>query len=335
MEKTNPLISIIVPVYNVKEYVVRCLESIAAQTFTHYECIVVDDGSTDGSGDLCDNFAATHDRFRVIHQPNKGLSMARNSGLKVAQGQYIGFVDSDDWIHPDMYRVMLEQLQACRADLIACHFHCCSNFDKNFPDNPPVACQTVNREQLFNLWMGGYIQHPANFEPVWNKLYSREVVAGIEFVPGLTSQDQEFNFRVYLRVGRVAILNQAFYYYFQRTDSITGTAYHGGQEKHLSYLLTEFKIQMERINYFDLMTEKEQGYVLGFLMRKSIKHQQTAKRLDKAELLAEFKRGAKVVEPMLLANTTVPLSKKIALYASAHSPLIFNFLSWVYNLVRR
>ena len=110
-----PTISVIVPVYNVEPWLKENLESIRTQSFTDYECILVDDGSTDGGPALCDKYARNDDRFKVIHKPNGGLSDARNAGIGIATGEYLGFVDSDDWIEPDMYATLMDM--ALREDL--------------------------------------------------------------------------------------------------------------------------------------------------------------------------------------------------------------------------
>ena len=118
--ETLPLISIIVPVYNVKNYLEKCLQSICGQTYKNLEIILIDDGSSDGSGELCDLFAQRDGRIKVIHQANAGQSAARNRGLAVAQGEFLGFVDSDDWIEPDMYEFLYHLLKANGADISIC-----------------------------------------------------------------------------------------------------------------------------------------------------------------------------------------------------------------------
>lgn len=115
--KDNIQLSIIVPVYNVEEYLPRCLESIANQTFKDFECILVDDGSPDKSGEICDDFAQKDSRFRVIHQKNAGVGAARNVGLNEAKGEWIGFVDSDDWIDEEMFHFLRNHL--CGHDVIS------------------------------------------------------------------------------------------------------------------------------------------------------------------------------------------------------------------------
>lgn len=115
-------LTIIVPVYKVEDCVQRCLESIAKQTFADFECLVIDDGSPDNSGRICDEFAKTDARFRVIHQENQGLSGARNTALAVAKGDLVGFVDSDDWVEPTMYECMVALLDEHNADVVMCDY---------------------------------------------------------------------------------------------------------------------------------------------------------------------------------------------------------------------
>jgi glycosyltransferase involved in cell wall biosynthesis len=113
------MISVIVPVYNVKPYLRKCLDSIINQTYRDLEILIIDDGSTDGSGDICDEYRKD-DRIKVFHTENRGLSAARNLGLDNTTGNWIGFIDSDDWIEPDMYEVLLRKAEETRADIIEC-----------------------------------------------------------------------------------------------------------------------------------------------------------------------------------------------------------------------
>ena len=113
------MVSIIVPVYNVKEYLAECVESIRRQTLSEIEIILVDDGSTDGSAELCDNYANMDKRIQALHQANGGSTRARNTGLSASKGDYIGFIDSDDWIEPNMYEELLEYAEKADADIVA------------------------------------------------------------------------------------------------------------------------------------------------------------------------------------------------------------------------
>src|SRR5690348_8514297 len=118
----NPKISIIVPIYDVQKYLFKCIDSILAQTFTDYELILVNDGSPDSCGEICNEFAKKDKRIKVIHKKNGGLSSARNAGLEIAKGEYIGFIDSDDFIHNKMYEILYQNALFHSSDIIICDF---------------------------------------------------------------------------------------------------------------------------------------------------------------------------------------------------------------------
>ena len=214
----NPAISVIVPVYNVEAYVRKSLQSVAKQTFDDWECIVVDDGSTDGSGAICDEFAARDPRFRVIHQENRGLSGARNTGLAVAQGRYIGFLDSDDYIHPDMYQVLFTAIEQTGADFAVVNTRVVNNMDEPFQPNPPIKYWVMNREQLFTYWFENK-ENGIMMSVAWNKLYNRHIIHEI-FFNDVLSEDCDYNVRVLRRCVQAVIINQVLHHYHQRPDSI-------------------------------------------------------------------------------------------------------------------
>lgn len=116
------MISVIIPVYNVEPYLRKCLDSVVNQTYKELEIFIIDDGSTDGSGAICDEYVKADKRIRVFHTENRGLSCARNLGLDEVKGEWIGFVDSDDWIEPDMYEVLLTRAKETGADVVECSF---------------------------------------------------------------------------------------------------------------------------------------------------------------------------------------------------------------------
>lgn len=118
----NDLISIIVPVYNVEKYLNKCIDSIINQTYKNIEIILVDDGSTDNSGKICDEYLLRDSRIKVIHKNNGGLSSARNEGINISSGEYIGFVDSDDWVEPNMYEEMYKKILYSNADIVDCGY---------------------------------------------------------------------------------------------------------------------------------------------------------------------------------------------------------------------
>ena len=168
----KPLLSIIVPVYDVERYLPKCIDSILAQTFTDFELILVEDGSPDGCPALCDAAAARDARIRVLHQKNGGLSAARNAGLDVARGEWIGFVDSDDYIAPEMYEALYQAVQSTGADLALCDYAAVD--EAGAPCLPPytgLAQRIFTGRELLKRATNTMAQ------PAWNKLYRRQVIA--------------------------------------------------------------------------------------------------------------------------------------------------------------
>lgn len=174
------MISIIVPVYRVEQYLVKCVESLLGQTYRETEIILVDDGSPDQCGAICDGYAARDSRIRVIHQPNGGVSSARNAGLAAASGEYIGFVDPDDWVQPDMYERMLEEMTARQADLVICGYqyhHEDGSVDETrlYPERDT---EVIDRKELLKRFgdMPPTVRHVT-----WNKLFRRSLLRELRF----------------------------------------------------------------------------------------------------------------------------------------------------------
>ena len=165
-------VSVIVPIYHVAPWLRRCLDSILAQTYTEFQLILVDDGSTDSCGAICDEYAAKDHRITVIHKENGGLSSARNAGLEAADGQFISFIDSDDWIHPQFLELMLHFQKAGDYDLVICNHQ---RVTDTAADTPYNCCHIIPQE--LNL-EGIYRQHRTK-SYVWNKLYRRELADAV------------------------------------------------------------------------------------------------------------------------------------------------------------
>ncbi len=217
------MITIVIPVYNVEPYLRRCIDSILSQTFQDFELILVDDGSPDGCGHICDEYALKSPRIRVIHKKNGGLSDARNSGLFDAQGEYIAFIDSDDWVAPSFLSDMMEALQDTEADICECEVLRTSGEEGERP-NPGIAdvpVRVFNTEEALKELISDRILH----QHVWNKLYRREVLQGILFEKGRTNEDEFWTYQVFGRAKKVVKIDKALYYYFQRPGSIMGETF--------------------------------------------------------------------------------------------------------------
>lgn len=209
----QPLISVIVPVYNVEQYLARCLDSLIRQTYTNIEIIVVNDGSTDGSLTVCRAYAEKDKRIKVIDQQNKGLSGARNTGLKHYEGEYVSFVDSDDWVHKDMIMNMYDILIANDADMSLCGSqHVTVDF---LEDKPYYEKEVVyNQDQFMRLFLS------RRYTACWSRLFRREVIQGVVFPEGLNCEDFIYMYKVILNVKSVAANDLPLYYYYIRENSI-------------------------------------------------------------------------------------------------------------------
>ena len=218
----TPLISVIIPVYNVEKYLHRCLDSVIAQTYQNLEIICVDDGSIDESGRICDQYAVRDARIKVIHQENQGLSAARNRGLDAAEGEYIAFVDSDDYILEDMYKKMLDKLLNYSVDLCVCQwqyeFSDGRQVVKKKNIDPTIYGRKASLEFARFLYRGNY--ENGVVVAAWNKLYRRALLDKIRF-EGRIHEDDAFNGRIMAKNISVYVMEEQFYVYAQNGDSLT------------------------------------------------------------------------------------------------------------------
>lgn len=214
----SPAISIIVPVYKVEKYLRQCVDSILAQTFKDLEIILVDDGSPDRCPQICDEYAAQDRRVKVIHQPNGGLGKAYNTGLAAAQGEYIGLIESDDWIEPTMYEKLYQQAVCAQADLVKCDFWKYNSFnspaDEPYYQNlrielsemaPEGTTLTIDKCPLL------LIRHPS----IWAALYHRSFIKPLKFMetPGASFQDFSFGMEALCRAQRLRIIHDRLLHY--------------------------------------------------------------------------------------------------------------------------
>ena len=212
------LISVIVPVYNVEAYVAKCIESIQNQSYQHLEIILVDDGSTDDSGDICDQYAAYDDRIKVIHQENGGISAARNTGIEAANGDYITFVDSDDYIAPNMYEDMLHILKDNDLDIL--EYTAFRDKDGTIIEGcNDGSLEIFNRHEALKMAM-----HDC-FIAVWSQMYKRSAIGDVRFPVGRKFEDTAVSYLFIANTNRVGHINRCYYYYRLNPNSITQTSF--------------------------------------------------------------------------------------------------------------
>jgi glycosyltransferase involved in cell wall biosynthesis len=223
------IVSIIVPVYNVEKYLAQCLDSLIMQTLKNIEIILIDDGSTDNSGLICDEYAAKDKRFLVIHQKNKGVSAARNSGIQVASSKWITFIDSDDWIEPDMLEKAIDLAEKYNVDILQWNHY--NNWPQKEKKQKPIQPETIicdgkeiNRFQLALLNPNGDSDvSGAAIRGVWAKLYKSSLIKtnDLVFSEGNNQcEDLVFNLTAFEHAKRIMLVNQYWYHYRMVASSL-------------------------------------------------------------------------------------------------------------------
>ena len=215
------LISVIIPVYKVEDCLDKCLRSVVEQTYSNLEIILVDDGSPDGCGAMCEGWAVKDSRIKVVHKENGGLSDARNAGMKIATGSLISFIDSDDWVTPDFLGALLEAMKSQKAQIAECAVELVDEAGNVLRHRETANVTSMDKiEGLRRL-----ILEDGIFQTVWNKLYRREVLEGILFEKGKYHEDDFWTYQVFDRMERLAIVERPMYRYLQRSGSIMGAGY--------------------------------------------------------------------------------------------------------------
>lgn len=249
-------LSIIVPVYNVEPYLRRCVDSILNQTFTDFELILVDDGSPDGCPSICDEYVEADNRIKVIHKKNGGLSDARNAGLDIAQGDFIGFVDSDDSISPEMYQRLMDFQVKTDADIVACGV---LNLDQggevigHWPDL--AENQVYGKKDFISNF---YPDVRRNIMPsVANKIFKRGIFHSIRFPIGKIYEDAQIRLKIYDLCETIAVCHEPLYYYYcDRPGSINNVQYSVKQFDMIDFSLRYYQFFLDKQEY------KQSSYAL-------------------------------------------------------------------------
>lgn len=209
------MISIIVPIYNAEQYLNRCMESILKQTFQNYEILLIDDGSTDSSGKICNEYALSDGRIRVYHKLNGGSASARNLGLKEANGDYIVFIDADDIVSPDYLSLLYQTMIDNDADIVQCAYKSILSYEKQYTED------YIDAYNLKNIYTN--IEYLRLFcdkstylstAVLWNKLYRKHLFTDLEFMEGKGIDDEFLIYKIIFRAKRVAVISNVLYYYY-------------------------------------------------------------------------------------------------------------------------
>jgi glycosyltransferase involved in cell wall biosynthesis len=215
-------ISVIVPVYNVEKYLHKCISSILKQSFTDFELILIDDGSKDNSGRICDGYRGRDSRIKVIHQENLGLSAARNIGIDTSEGKYVTFIDSDDFIHPSMLEILYNNILETKADISIgdyCLVYEGKEISKEFGDNNITLYTNIEGVKKV------VEKNEASMIIACGKLYRRNLFSNIRYPIGKYHEDEFVTYKLLYKSTKIVATDAKLYYYLQRSNSITGSTY--------------------------------------------------------------------------------------------------------------
>lgn len=243
------LVSVIIPVYNVEDYLDRCVASVVGQTFQNIEVILVDDGSPDHCPEMCDAWAEKDERITVVHQVNKGLSAARNTGIDIASGDYVLLLDSDDYIAPFAVELLLYAVLQTNSDMAICGFAKGSEDHYVFSEGKTRAVECIDRETaLYRIYSDS--TNALKYGAAWGKLYRRSLYEDICYPEGKIFEDIYTTHKLLYRCGQIAVLDIPLFYYFQRPGSIMNASF---TIKKLDYL----PALVERVDFFAAHNLKE------------------------------------------------------------------------------
>ncbi|MCD2502361.1 glycosyltransferase [Clostridium sp. NSJ-145] len=312
-------ISVIVPVYNVEKYLEKCIISILGQTFKDFELILVNDGSTDSSGEICNKYKKIDERIKVIYQKNSGLSAARNAGLEMAKGDYIGFVDSDDYINNNMYETMFKLAQENNADIVQCKFKKFYNdfLEENEENNTNRIFNISNSEEaLYKLLSIGDMN--VQCVVAWNKLYKSNLFNDIRFPIAKIHEDEFTTYKLFDKSKKIVFCESEMYYYRQVDGSIMNSKFN---KRRLHYLeaLEEQLCYFENRNkeiYKEILIKYELNLkIYYFRVKSNIENNK--------EILKEIRKKYYVVFKKLCENNKFMLKRKLINILFLVSPNLF------------
>lgn len=250
-----PTISVVIPIYKVEKYLRTCLDSVVNQSYQNLEILLIDDGSPDGCGAICDEYAERDSRIRVFHQPNGGAANAKNTGLRAATGEYLAFLDGDDYLEPGAYEMMLREMTTAQADVIQCSF-------RDIFVNKSRDCVTVPKRREFSA-----IEYLRRFTNdwtcalLWDKLYRRALFDGIVFEEGHKIDDEYFTYQGIMNASLILHLPDVVYNYRKRASAVTQSA----AAKQQIVLDKLDYLQKRRVNVLKRFPTLKQDYDIHFL----------------------------------------------------------------------
>lgn len=318
-----PLISVIVPVYKVEAYIHRCINSILLQTISDFDLVLVDDGSPDNCGSICDEYAAKDKRIHVIHQENSGLSAARNAGIdwvfKNSNSQYLAFIDSDDWVHPSFLENLVRGVKENNTKISACNFLVAETKSKY-----------VNKEYVSEIinWDDFYIRETVPSVVAWNKLYSRELFMDIRYPVGKLHEDEFLTYKLLYLAKQITWIPLDLYFYYKNETGIIKSTYSLKRLDAIEALAEqrEFAKSIDNKEFY-LKVSKRYLYNLNQHIN-SIKESKTIGEIQKKKAIRKLQ--TKMREVLITDGKYIaPIKEKRSYYEEA-----FPKLTWLYWTLR-
>ena len=318
------MISVIIPVYNVEKYIKRCLESVINQTYKDIEIIIIDDGSTDNSGIICEEYSKRDKRIKVVHTENAGAARARNIGLDMAKGEYISFIDSDDWIMLNFLSTLLYLCKDNDADIAKCET--IDVKDENFKiNNNNTEIKIYNSKEIMN----SIYSQPKLFNvAVMNKLYKRKIFENLRFKEGIINEDEDILCKVIYNAETIVITNQVLYCYFLSENSVTRSKF---RVKNLD-ILDIFKDRMEFLKnngYIEIYRQTEAQYlrIIGIFYYNIFKNDWK----DKEKYLDDLLQRRNNINNNIKHNKYINFKDRIRLLLCLKFQFILSFIYFLKN----
>lgn len=324
----QPKVSIIVPIYGVEPYLRRCLDSILGQTYPNLQIILVDDGSPDNCGLICDEYARMDPRVQVVHQPNKGVAAARNAGLAMADGEWIGWVDADDWIDPDMFAFLLEGALRTKSDVCICgRYEQLRHKTAYFGASEPISLD--RKAAVAALLEERYID-----SALYDKLWKRALFDGIVFPQGHTYEDLATVYRLFERSERTQCLPGPKYHYFRRKGSITGNS--GLENRMEHYLAAQRRQEAMAEKWPELAPLLEQRCITAAIgLWVACAHVSKAQRQPYAARLSDIAQFCKSLTSAALTDTSCGLAGRLIIrllpYDRSWAYWLAGCIGWLYQ----
>lgn len=329
MNKSD-LISVIVPVYNMEQYLERCINSIKKQSYSNLEIILVDDGSTDHSADMCDTYAQEDQRIKVIHKVNGGLSEARNAGLAIATGTYIGYVDSDDWIEPQMYQKMYEACIENEAQVAVCRYAKVYSDETIRGGNHKTT--VFERDSILKVYLSDNSDYIV-YNSVWSKLFAREIIVGEIFPVGKNSEDIMYTTRAFCKVTKAVYVDECLYnYVLDREGSIMNV------NRTERMFQDEIPFWREHIAYIRQHVSDEMGDMAAYYFyRRMLSYymelSQQAETRNAAKQIASMMKNEKAVILKVYGNAYEGKGDVVRMNIFMMSPTAYKIMNKLYEKV--